>query len=112
LFRYSSFQENAKKWFWGVSGKYWKNWTSDDYLALVFENQNRQTYSFFLLNDLDARTLFEKCSENSEAKKINARIYRSDNKPHLQEWRECDFEKNVRELPLKNSIHPNEHEPL
>jgi hypothetical protein len=111
LLVYSSFQENAKKWFWGVSGKYWKNWTSDDYLALVFEDQNRETYSFILLNASQAKSLFEKCSENAEAKKINARIYKSDNKPHLQEWVEFDFEKNVRELPLENIIHLNKDDP-
>lgn len=84
LFRYSSFQRKDSKWFWGVSKKYWIDWSQQDYLALVFENELGR-YEYLLLNSQESKTLFENCSRSKGDIKINMRIY-SDGVTRLQEY--------------------------
>ncbi|MCI0696072.1 hypothetical protein L0337_29240 [candidate division KSB1 bacterium] len=100
LCKYSYFQEEQTRWFWGVSEKHWKNWTDYDHLVLALENQGHDGYSFLLLNSLQAKTLFEKCSESGGAKKMNIRLYKSDGRIHLQEWFEFPLENTIKPLPL------------
>lgn len=88
LCKYSSFSTDQNRWFWGVSSKYWSEWKDNDYLALIMENDDLETYSFLLINPNDARKLFTKCSESNGEKKINLRFYKGDGKMHFQEWQD------------------------
>lgn len=98
LCKYSSYSHEQSRWFWGVSKKYWSEWDDDFYLALLMENENREGYSFLLLEPTEASYLFTRCSESNGEKKINLRFYKSDGRLHLQEWQEHDVKKNIREI--------------
>ena len=95
LCNYSSYSSDYNRWFWGVSKKYWSEWDDNFYLALLMENEDKQSYSFLLLEPKDAIHLFPLCSESGGDKKINLRLYKSDSLLHLQEWQEYDVKKNT-----------------
>ena len=98
LCNYSSYSPEQNRWFWGVSSKYWSNWGDNFYLALLMENEDRESHSFLLLQPNEASYLFTKCSESGGAKKINLRVYKNDDLLHLQEWQEYDVEKNIKTI--------------
>lgn len=98
--KYSSCSDKEVRWFWGVSRKDWESWSDKDYLALVLEDQNRDDYSFLLLDASIARPLFGKCSISDGSKKINLGFYKNDNKPHLHEWPEFPISNHILDLPL------------
>ena len=102
LCKYSSFSTEHYRWFWGVSKKYWTNWDENFYLALIMENENLKEFSYLFLNPSESNTLFsrDKISENNGEKKINLRLYKSDNKFHLQEWFEFNIEGKIKPLKL------------
>jgi hypothetical protein len=97
LCKYSSFNEDQRKWFWGVSKIYWNEWQDTDYLALLLED-GIKGYSYLLFNPQEARRLFKDCSESNGEKKISMRIYADDDLPHLQEWRNFDVESRMKKL--------------
>ncbi|NQV15675.1 hypothetical protein HQ531_09480 [bacterium] len=101
LCKYSSFSEEQRRWFWGVSRRYWSEWDANDYLALLMENEDQSSYSFLLLNSKEALTLFDKCSESGGEKKINLRHYINDGKFHLQEWQDIQIQSRI--FPLGGS---------
>ena len=104
LCKYSSFSTDHSRWFWGVANKYWTNWDNNFYLALIMENDNLKEFSYLLLNPSESKTLFsrDEISESNGEKKINLRLYKSDNKFHLQEWFEFDVEGKIKPLKLEN----------
>jgi len=95
LCKYSSFSGEQRRWFWGVSKKYWKEWLKTDHLALLLQNEDLDTYSYLLLTSEEGSKLFAMCSESNGEKKINLRQYSADGKLHLQEWQEFDAESRV-----------------
>ena len=100
LCKYSSSFQGQDKWFWGVSDKYWLVQNENLYLALIIENTEGNLYSFLLLEPKETFHLYSQCSESSGEKKINLILYKSDNKLHLQEWKEYDVENNIRSLKI------------
>ncbi|ACL04918.1 hypothetical protein Dalk_3228 [Desulfatibacillum aliphaticivorans] len=90
LCKFSSFHDDKSRWFWGVSKSYWQSWEPTDLLALIMENEDRDSYSFILLSSDEAQDLFNLCSESAGEKKINMRIYSNDNVVRIQEWKEFD----------------------
>ena len=100
LCKFSSFDDDQSRWFWGVSKIYWENWESTDYLALIMENEDRNGYSFVILDSDEAMVLFNVCSESNGEKKINMRIYADDNVVQFQEWKEYDVETHSQPLDL------------
>lgn len=90
LCKFSSFHDDQSRWFWGVSKIYWKKWEPTDYLALIMENEDRDGYSYIILDSNEAQFLFKACSESAGEKKINMRIYADDNMVRFQEWKEFD----------------------
>lgn len=100
LCKYSSFKSDQSRWFWGVSKKYWANWDSQDHLALIMENEDRQRFSYLLLDSQESGELFKKCSESKGEKKINMRIYVTGGGVRLQEWQELDIKTRIKPLPV------------
>jgi len=100
LCKYSSFHKDQSRWFWGVSKTFWENWEETDYLALIFENENRAGYSYLLLNSDEALRLFGLCSESMGEKKINMRIYMDEGVVKFQEWKDFDVKGNTKALDI------------
>lgn len=99
LCKYSSFHHDQARWFWGVSKTYWHNWANTDYLALIYENEAGNEYSYILLDAAETKELFRACSVSNDEKKINMRIYIDDHMARFQEWKEFDV--NSRTQPLQ-----------
>ncbi len=95
LCKYSSFSGEQRRWFWGVSKRYWIDWRNTDQLALLLQNEDLESYSYILLTSKEASELFTMCSESNGEKKINLRQYSADGKLHLQEWQEFDAESRI-----------------
>jgi len=100
LCKYSSFHNEQSRWFWGVAKTYWQNWANSDYLALIFESEVGDKYSYLLLDSGEAQRLFSNCSESNDEKKINMRIYMDDQEAHLQEWKAFDVQGRTQPLRL------------
>jgi len=100
LCKYSSFHNDQSRWFWGVSKIYWQHWQENDYLALIFENDVGNQFSYLLLDSDEAKRLFGYCSESNGEKKINMRIYADDDKVRFQEWKGFDIQERTRTLNL------------
>jgi hypothetical protein len=100
LCKYSSFHNDQSRWFWGVAKTYWQNWEDSDYLALIFESEIGDKYSYLLLDSSEAQRLFSNCSESNDEKKINMRIYMDDQEAHLQEWKTFDVQGRTQPLQL------------
>lgn len=94
LCKYSSFSTEQKRWFYGVPERYWSDWDDNFYLAFILGGTNDDD-RFLLLKPSDAITLFDKCSLSHGERKINLRIYQSDGKIHIQEWREYEVENHL-----------------
>ncbi|SHK16704.1 hypothetical protein SAMN02745216_03000 [Desulfatibacillum alkenivorans DSM 16219] len=104
LCKYSSAHtEQARmKWFWGVSKSYWENWESNDYLALIMENEDCASYSYLFLNADEAKSLLRKCSVDGKGeKKINLKIYADDEIARFQEWQVFDVENRRQPLGIE-----------
>jgi len=100
LCKYSRFERDHSKWFWGVSQKYWANWSSKDYLALIMENEDDQGFSYLLLDSKESLELFKRCSESNGEKKINMRIYVGGGGVRIQEWQEFDIRSRIKPIQL------------
>lgn len=100
LCKYSRFERDHSKWFWGVSRKYWANWTSKDHLALIMENEDGQGFSYVMLDSKESFELFKRCSESDGQKKINMRIYLSGGGIRIQEWQEFDIGTRIKPIQL------------
>jgi hypothetical protein len=101
LCKYSSFHNDQSRWFWGVAQTYWKNWEKTDYLALIYENEIGNKYSYLLFESAEAQRLFRSCSESNDEKKINMRIYMDDQVARLQEWKGFDVQARTQPLQLQ-----------
>lgn len=87
---YSRFRREESKWFWGLSSKYWKT-IPYDYLSLLFEN-DLGGFSYLLLSATEAQNLLSLCGvdKTGEHKKINMRIYQSEDLPHFEKDKRFD----------------------
>jgi len=83
--------------------KQWANWQDKDYLALVRENQGRESFSFILLDARIARALFERCSISNGSRKINLGFYVDASKPHIHEWPDFPIFDYIHELPITDT---------
>ena len=101
LCKYSSFYNDQSRWFWGVAKTYWQYWENTDYLALIYENEIGEKYSYLLLDSVEAQRLFRACSESNDEKKINMRIYVDDQVARLQEWKGFDVQARTQPLQLQ-----------
>ncbi|MCK4640296.1 MAG: type I restriction enzyme HsdR N-terminal domain-containing protein [Candidatus Marinimicrobia bacterium] len=97
---YSSFKRDQTRWFWGVLQKNLRNWGSNDYLALILEDDKGDGYLFLMLDSTEAIYLFRKCSESKGNKKINMRIY-SGGETRLQEWQDFSVKNRLQKLNIK-----------
>lgn len=87
---YSRFNRQYSKWFWGISSKYWKNMPYN-YLALLFEN-DLGGFSYLMLSATEAQNLLSLCGtdKTGEHKKINMRIYQSEDLPRFEKDKRFD----------------------
>ena len=101
LCKYSSFSNENNGWFWGVSMKYWDNWTEEDHLALIMENPDREGYSFLYFNPEEAMYLLNECGKDKKGeKKINVRMSIGAGKYVCQEWKDYDIGANTKILDI------------
>lgn len=100
LCKYSRCVDGKARWFWGVTEKNWAKLKNDKYLALAFQNESRDGYSFVLLDSNNTKEIFPKASKSNGEFKINMSIYADDTKPHLDEFRDFPIYKYIHELPL------------
>lgn len=96
--KYSSFHPDQSRWFWGVSKTYWNSWGSEDYLALILEDEDETRFSYVLLDSDETKRLLDVCSQSNEEKKINMRKYASDGLIRFQELQDFDLQKRIRAL--------------
>ena len=97
--KYSCFDDNQGRWFWGVSKKYWKAWGSLNYLALIMENEDTKSYSYVLLTPDESKTLLSKCgTDKKDEKKMNLRIGKPGGKKYFQEWRDFNSSARINKL--------------
>lgn len=87
---FSRFNKEGSKWFWGISSKYWKSMPYD-YLSLLFEN-DIGGFSYLLLNHQETKKLLNLCGtdKSGEHKKINMRIYQSEDLPRFEKDKRFD----------------------
>jgi len=103
LCKYSSFERDHSRWFWGVSQKYWANWGSKDHLGLIMENEDGQGFSYLLLDSQESLELFKRCSESNGEKKINMRNYVGGGGVRIQEWQEFDIRTRIKPLEVNSA---------
>jgi hypothetical protein len=106
LCKYSSCRRDQFRWFWGVSQRYWGDWSGKDHLVLILENEEQRGrgYSFLLLDPSSSKELLKRCGESNGEKKINMRVYMtSKGEVRLQEWQELPIEDKIKPVLFRSS---------
>jgi hypothetical protein len=81
----------AGKWFYGISKKYWDNWSDTNFLALLMRDGN--SCSYVLLSPNEARELLDNCSESTKTENKNIHIrFPASGKILIQEWQDFNLE--------------------
>jgi hypothetical protein len=102
LCKFSKYDEKNAKWFWGVSQADRYAWSPQNWLALIFENEDHNTYSFLLFNSQESGVLFDQCKQATGDKYISMLTDDAYESLRIQEWRHLDLRNRKKALPLYN----------
>ena len=102
LCKYSKYDKNSTRWFWGVSQADRYAWGPQNWLALILENEDQKSFSFLLFNSQESGVLFDQCRQSAGDKYINMLIDDAYESPRIQEWRHLDLRNRKKPLSLYN----------
>ncbi len=102
LCKFSKYDEENNRWFWGVSQADRYAWGPQNWLALILENEDQRSFSFLLFNSQESGVLFDQCRQTTGDKYINMLMDEAYESPRIQEWRHLDLRNRKKALPLYN----------
>lgn len=100
LCKLSKYDEKNAKWLWGVSQADRYAWGPQNWLALIFEDENQSSYSFLLFNSQESGVLFDQCQQTTGDKYITLLVDDAYESLRIQEWRHLDLRDRKKALPL------------
>lgn len=100
LCKISKYDGKDSKWLWGVSQADRYAWGPQNWLALIFEDENQSSYSFLLFNSQESGVLFDQCQQTTGDKYITLLVDDAYESLRIQEWRHLDLRDRKKALPL------------